>query len=43
MTLNNSVHEHNLKNKAKLNLKKQQVLCSIGLNNVAIYSRDGLF
>ena len=43
MTLINSVHEHNIKNKATSNLKKQQGLCSIGLNNVAIYSGDGLF
>ena len=32
--------KNNLKNKATSNIKKQQVLDSIGLNNVGIYLRD---
>ena len=32
-----------MKNKATSNIKIQQVLDSIGLNNVGIYLRDGLF
>ena len=35
--------KYNLKNKATSNIKIQQVLCSIGLNNVGIYLRDGPF
>ena len=31
------------KNKATSNIKSYQVLCSIGLNNVGIYLRDGPF
>ena len=34
---------NNLKNKATSNKKIQQVLCSIGLNNVGIYLRDRPF
>ena len=37
------VHNYDLKNKATSNLKFQQVLCSIGLNNLDIYLRDGPF
>ena len=33
----------NLRNKATSNIKIQQVLNSIGLNNVGIYLRDGPF
>ena len=32
-----------MKNKATSNIKNQQDLCSIGLNNVGIYLRDGPF
>ena len=43
MTFNDFVHKYNLKNKATSNIKIQQVLNSIGLNNVGIYLRDGPF
>ena len=43
MTFNDFVHEHNLKNKATSNIKIQQVLCSIGVDNVGIYLRDEHF
>ena len=35
--------KYNLKNKATSNAKLYQILCSIGLNNVGIYLRDGVF
>ena len=43
ITFNDFVHEYNLKNKATLNIKIQQVLDSIGLCEVGIYLRDGSF
>ena len=43
ITFNDFVHEYNLKNKATSNIKIQQVLDSIGLYEVGIYSRDGPF
>ena len=43
MAFNEFVKKHNLKNKATSNKKIQQVLNSIGLNNVGIYLRDGPF
>ena len=43
MTFNDFIHKYNLKNKATSNVKLQQVLCSIGLNNVGIYLQDGPF
>ena len=43
MLLKDFVKKNNLKNKATSNKKLQQVLGSIGLNNVGIYLRDGLF
>ena len=43
MSLNDFVRKHNLKNKATSNKKIQQILRSIGLNNVGIYLRDGPF
>ena len=43
MSLNDFVRKHNLKTKATSNTKIQQILCSIGLNNVGIYLRDGPF
>ena len=35
--------KYNLKNKAPSNVKTCRILCSIGLNNVVIYLRDGTF
>ena len=43
MTFNDFIKKHNLKNKPTSNIKIQQVLNSIGLNNVGIYLRDGPF
>ena len=43
MDFNDFIKKHNLKNKATSNIKIQQVLDSIGLNNVGIYLRDGPF
>ena len=43
MTFNEFIKEYKLKNKATSNIKIQQVLHSIGLNNVGIYLRDGPF
>ena len=37
------IKNYNLKNKATSNIKIQQVLGSIGLDNVGIYSGDGPF
>ena len=43
MTFNDFIKKYNLKNKSTSNKKIQQVLDSIGLNNVNIYLRDGPF
>ena len=43
MSFSEFIKKHNLKNKATSNIKNQQVLNSIGLNNIEIYSRDGPF
>ena len=43
ITFNDFVHKHNLRNKATSNIKRQQVLVSMRLNNVGIYLRDGPF
>ena len=43
MTFNDFIKKHYLKNKATSNIKIQQVLNSIGLNNVGINLRDGPF
>ena len=43
MTFNDFIKKYKLKNKAKSIIKIQQVLNSIGLNNVGIYLRDGPF
>ena len=43
MTFNDFVQKYKLKNKATSNIKIQQVLDSIGLDNVNIYLRDGPF
>ena len=37
------VHKYNLKNRATSNRKIQQILSFLGLKNVGIYLRDGLF
>ena len=43
MTFNDFVHEYNLRNKAISNIKLQQVLSSLSLNEVGIYLPDGPF
>ena len=43
MTFNDFILKYNLRNKATSNLKIQQVLDSIRLNNVGIFFRDGPF
>ena len=43
MTFNDFIKKYDLKNKATSNIKIQQVLDSIGLDNVNIYLRDGPF
>ena len=43
MTFNDFIKKHYLKNKSTSNIKVQQVLDSIGLNNVNIYLGDGPF
>ena len=43
MVFNDFLKKYNLRNKATSNIKIQQVLNSIGLNNVGIYLRDGPF
>ena len=43
MTFNDFIKKYKLKNKATSNIKIQQVLDSIGLDNVNIYLRDGPF
>ena len=40
---NDFIKKYNLRNKATSNIKIEQVLNSIGLNNVGIYLRDGFF
>ena len=43
MTFNDFVHKYNLKNKATSNIKIQNVLSSLFLNDLGIYLRDGHF
>ena len=43
MSFNGFIKKYNLKNNATSNIKIQQVLDSIGLDNVNIYLRDGPF
>ena len=43
MSFNDFVHKYKLKNKALSNIKIQQLLDSIRLNNVGIYLGDGPF
>ena len=42
-SFNDFVNKHNLGDKPTSNTKIQQVFCSIGLNNVGMYLRDGPF
>ena len=43
MSFNDFIQKYKLKNKATSNIKLQQVLGSIALDNVGIYVRDGPF
>ena len=43
MTFNDFVHKYKLRNEATSNIKIQQVLGCIGLDNIGIYLRDGPF
>ena len=43
MTFNDFIKKHKLKNEATSNIKIQQVLSSLSLNDVGIYLRDGPF
>ena len=43
MSFNEFIKKFNLKNKATSNIKRQQVLSSLSLNDVGIYLRDGPF
>ena len=43
MTVNDFIKKYKLKNEATSNLKLQQVLSSLSLNDVGIYLRDGPF
>ena len=43
MTFNDFVRKYDLKNRATSNIKIQQVLSSLSLNDVGIYLRDGPF
>ena len=43
MTFNDFIKKYELKNKATSNIKIQQVLSSLSLNDVGIYLRDGPF
>ena len=43
MTFNDFIKKYKLKNKATSNIKIQQVLSSLSLNDVGIYLRDGPF
>ena len=43
ITLNDFVHTHNMKKKATSNIKIQQVLSSLSLNNVGIFLRGSPF
>ena len=40
---NDFIKKHNLKNKATSNIKIQQVLSSLSLNDIGIYLRGGPF
>ena len=43
MTFNDFIKKYNLRNKATSNMKIQQVLSSLSLNDVGVYLRDGPF
>ena len=43
LTFNKFIKKHNLRNKPTSNLKIQQVLSSLSLNDIGIYLRDGPF
>ena len=43
MTFDDFIKKHNLKNKATSNIKIQQVLSFLSLNDIGIYLRDGPF
>ena len=43
MTFNDFIKKHNLKNKATSNMKIQQILSFLSLNDIGIYIRDGPF
>ena len=43
MMFNDFVHKYNLKNKATSNIKINQVLSSLNLNDVGMYLRDSSF
>ena len=43
MTFNDFIKKYKLKNKAISNIKIQQILSSLSLNDVGIYLRDGPF
>ena len=43
MTFNDFIKKHNLKNKATSNIKIQNILSSLSLNDVGIYLRNGAF
>ena len=43
ITFNEFIKKYNLRNKATSNIKIQQVLSSLSLNDVGIYLRDGPF
>ena len=43
MSFNEFIKKHKLKNKATSNIKVQQVLSFLSLNDVGIYLRDGPF
>ena len=40
---NDFIKKYNLKNKATSNIKVQQILSSLSLNDIGIYLRDGPF
>ena len=43
LSFNDFVKKHNLKNKATSNIKTQNILSSLSLNDIGIYLRDGVF
>ena len=43
ITFNEFIKKHNLKNKATSNIKIQQILSYLSLNDIGIYLRDGPF